>query len=164
MGFFNPPPPPLTFWSPEVLIATWGGSGLLKPAPGTWGSLAALPVAWGLVSIGGHPFLFLSTMLIFSAGLWSAEKYMAATGHHDASPIVIDEVAGQWIALLFSPLNIWAYLMAFCFFRLFDILKPWPIRWIDKSVGGAFGVMADDIAAGVAALAASWVLWKYILG
>lgn len=164
MAFFNPPPPPLRFWSAEVLLATWGGSGLLKPAPGTWGSLAALPIAWGILSIGGHPLLLMASALIFGAGLWSAQKYMAATGQHDASPIVIDEVAGQWIALLLSPLSIAAFLTAFGLFRLFDILKPWPIKWIDKSVDGAFGVMADDVAAGIAALGTNWILWTYVLG
>lgn len=163
MGFITPLPAPLRLLSPEVLIATWGGAGLLRPAPGTWGSLAALPFAWLAVAAGGPAFLLVLCLFVFGAGYWASHRYMSATGEHDASPIVIDEVVGQWLALLFSPLNIWAYLLAFVYFRLFDILKPWPIRWIDRSIEGAFGVMIDDVAAGLAALIFTWATWTYLL-
>lgn len=164
MNFVNPPPPPLRFASPEVLVATWGGVGLLKPAPGTWGSLAALPIAWGLMSIGGSFVLIVATIIVFTAGLWSAEAYMSATGEHDSSAIVIDEVVGQWIAVSLLPLNLVTFLLAFGLFRLFDILKPWPIRWLDRNVGGAFGVMIDDVAAGFAALLFGWFIATNFLG
>ena len=164
MGLITPLPAPLRFFSPEVLIATWGGAGLLRPAPGTWGSAAALPFAWLAVSVGGPTLLALLTVIVFAAGFWASDRYMSATGEHDASPIVVDEVVGQWLALLLSPLSIWAFLLAFAYFRLFDILKPWPIRWIDRSVSGAFGVMADDVAAGFVALLFSWATWTYLLG
>ena len=162
MRFFAPPPPPLTYFSPEVLIATWGGAGLLKPAPGTWGSFAALPVGWLVMAHGGAIGLALACVLVFGLGLWASAAYMSATGEHDASPIVVDEVVGQWLPLFVLPLNIWAYLLAFALFRLFDILKPWPIRWLDKSIDGAFGVMIDDVAAGLAAALFAWVIWAYV--
>ncbi len=139
--------------NPAVLLATWFGYGYLKPAPGTWGSLAALPFGAALYFGGGMPALVIGTMLIIIIGYWAAERYDRISGSHDSKEIVIDEVAGQWIALLpvcfFTGLNVKYIILSFILFRFFDITKPWPISRLDKKVSGPLGVMIDDIVAGV---------------
>lgn len=135
---------------PAVLAATWFGAGYLPKAPGTWGSLAALPFAWGLVAWGGAPALAGATVAVFIVGLWSSAIFMAKSGAHDPGAIVIDEVAGQWLVLLVAPLDPIYYAAGFALFRLFDIFKPWPISWADRNIQDAMGVMVDDILAGIA--------------
>ncbi|MCA8878451.1 MAG: phosphatidylglycerophosphatase A [Rhodobacteraceae bacterium] len=144
------------------LIATAGGVGLLRPAPGTWGSAAAIPVAWLLHGIGGFVLLASATLLVTLVGWWAARAEERATGSHDASEIVIDEVAGQWIALWPLSLGLshagvgpWLFpwpgwVGAFLAFRLLDIRKPGPVGWADRQPG-ATGVMLDDLIAGVLA-------------
>lgn len=134
---------------PAIFLASWLGSGFLKPAPGTWGSLAALPFGLALSYYSGITGLLLGIALIFIIGLWSAAIFEEQSGVHDDKRIVIDEVAGQWIALIPAAFNPLLILLAFISFRFFDILKPWPIGYIDKKVEGAFGVMFDDIIAGI---------------
>lgn len=158
--------------TPARLIATFGGVGELRPAPGTLGSLAALPVALILFLLGGPWLLIAATMLGFGIGLWAARIEIAATGNPDPSEVVIDEVVGQWIALLPVALGAWqagvgllalwpGWILAFALFRLFDIWKPGPIGTADRR-GDAMGLMMDDVLAGVAAgavvvlLAALW--------
>ena len=138
---------------PAFWLATWFGAGLMPKAPGTWGSLAALPCAWIILICPSPLALPLATLLVFGLGLWSSGIYLKKTAIHDPSSVVIDEVAGQWLALLplghvISPLQ---WLLAFALFRLFDVWKPWPIRLADRKIPGAFGVMFDDILAGGAA-------------
>ena len=141
------------------LIGTVGGVGYVRPAPGTWGSAAALPLAWGIHMLGGFPLLVIALILVFAAGWWATIQMTAGQADHDPSEIVVDEVAGQWIAIL--PLSIGAthvnaniltlwpgWISAFLLFRLFDILKPGPIGWADRR-GDALGVMLDDIIAGI---------------
>ncbi len=130
-------------------LASWFGSGFLKPAPGTWGSLAAIPFGIALFAIGGEQLLAVSAAIITIIGLWAAHKFDADMDGHDSKMIVIDEVAGQWIALIPAALNPLLILFAFIMFRFFDILKPWPINFIDKKIGGAAGVMFDDVLAGL---------------
>lgn len=141
------------------LIATFCYVGLMRPAPGTWGSLAALPVAWGLYVIGGVPLFVVATLAVFFIGWWATAQETAGKDDHDPSEIVIDEVAGQWIALLpvvigaahvgAPVLALWpGWIVAFLGFRLFDIWKPGPIGWADRR-GDALGVMLDDVIAGV---------------
>lgn len=162
MRFVAPLPHTLPFTHPAALLATWGGVGLLRPAPGTWGSLCALPFGWLAIATGGPGLLMMMIFIAFGAGLWAAHIYADASGEHDASSVVIDEVVGQWIALVLLPLSLWTFLLAFALFRAFDSVKPWPIRWLDKNVSGAFGVMIDDVAAGVAALAVAWAALFYL--
>lgn len=133
------------------------GSGLIRPAPGTWGSLAGLLIGWALLA-QENAFLILIglSLLVTIASVFVIDRIEKRTGVHDAPEIVIDEFVGQWIALL--PLSIASesltgVLAAFLLFRIFDIIKPWPIGWLDKRVSGGFGVMVDDIVAGfIAAL------------
>lgn len=153
-------------------IGTVFGVGYLRPAPGTWGSLAALPLGWALHQLGGFSLLILATGAVFILGLGVTDVLIRGRDDHDPSEIVIDEVAGQLIAL--APLS-WAagrmgidiialwpgWIAAFALFRLFDILKPGPAGWADRRAD-AVGVMLDDVIAGafaalgVIALAALW--------
>jgi len=141
-------------WLPSSLLATWFGSGLLPWAPGTWGSLAALP--FGLLA---------ASAAVFVLGLWAAQGYERVTAVKDPGAIVIDEVVGQWIALIPAGLNPLGVVLAFLFFRAFDIAKPWPVGWADRQLKGAFGIMADDVIAGVYAAAAVYaLLWFWERG
>ena len=139
------------FKNPAIILATWFGCGLMKPAPGTWGTLGALPFGVFMLVFGGWPALLAGVIIISAVGYWAAAKYEELSGTHDSSSIVIDEVAGMWIALLPAALNPISAALAFLLFRAFDILKPWPVGWADKKLPGALGVMADDILAGAIA-------------
>lgn len=138
----------LDFKNPATWVATWFGCGLMRPGPGTWGTIGGLPLGIVLLALGGKISLIIGILFIFALGLWASRKFEAMTGTHDNSMIVIDEVAGIMIALLGSTLSPLSIVLAFALFRFLDILKPWPIGWLDKKVGGAWGVMLDDVAAG----------------
>lgn len=133
---------------PSALLATWFGSGLLPKAPGTWGSLAALPFAWAIQSQGGQIALLVAAVLVFVIGIWASDRMAQELGIKDPGSIVIDEVAGQWLALAFVPLSIWSYVAGFILFRLADITKPWPASLADRRVAGGLGIMLDDVIAG----------------
>ncbi len=149
--------PPNPNWTPHALIATWFGAGLLPKAPGTWGSLAALPFAVLIVWLGGVWALSIATLLSFIVGVWASQRYADAIGRKDPGSVVIDEVAGQWLAIIPIAGNLWLYPVAFLTFRLFDITKPWPARNAEKLPGG-MGIMTDDIVAGVYAGILTWLL------
>ncbi|MBF0267227.1 MAG: phosphatidylglycerophosphatase A [Alphaproteobacteria bacterium] len=140
-------------------LATWFGVGKLKPAPGSWGSLAALPLAWGLSSLGGAAAIAMAALAVFLLGILASEIYRKAIEREDPSEVVIDEVAGQMLALALVPPDLLAYALGFLFFRGFDILKPGPIGWADRKIKGGLGIMLDDLMAGVAA-----GLLLYLLG
>ncbi|MFT4707238.1 MAG: phosphatidylglycerophosphatase A [Ascidiaceihabitans sp.] len=142
-----------------TIIGTVFGVGYIRPAPGTWGSLVALPWAWLLHVLGGFPILLLGVIAAFLKGWWATSKMTEGSDDHDPSEIVIDEVVGQWIALLPLSYAAWSndipvhvmwpgWIAAFALFRLFDIWKPWIIGWADRR-GDALGVMLDDVIAGV---------------
>lgn len=137
----------------DKLLATWFGSGLLPKAPGTWGSLAALPFAWLIQHYAGWPGLLAATALVFAVGVWAAGSYAGRGANPDPGEIVIDEVAGQWLAVLPAAGSLPLYVAGFLLFRLFDIWKPWPIRTVERKLKGGLGVMADDILAGLVAAA-----------
>jgi len=149
----NDPSPALDFKAPYTWLATWFGCGLINPAPGTWGSLGALPFGIAIFAFTGIWGLAIATILITIIGYWASDQFEKATNTHDNKMIVIDEVAGQWIALMpvfyFSGYNPTLIIAAFILFRIFDILKPWPVSFFDKKVKGAAGVMGDDIIAGL---------------
>ena len=149
-------------WLPSSLLATWFGAGLLPWAPGTWGSLAAVPCGVALFWLSGPFGLLLAAAAVFVVGLWAAQAYEKVAGVKDPGAIVIDEVAGQWIALIPAGLNPLAVALAFLLFRLFDVAKPWPVNWADRRLKGAFGIMADDIIAGLyAAAVLSGLRWLW---
>lgn len=138
----------LDFKNPAVWVATWFGCGLMRPGPGTWGTLGGLPLALIILALGGKLALIIAILALFPIGLWASKKFEEMTGTHDNSMIVIDEVVGIWITLLATTLSPLSILAAFALFRFFDILKPWPVSWLDNKVPGAWGVMLDDVAAG----------------
>lgn len=131
-----------------LLVATWGGSGLVPKAPGTMGTLAALPLAW--LGVWAGPAWHLALLVgVTGAGWWATDRICRRWQRHDPGEVVVDEVAGYLLATLALPLS-WPWLGgAFLLFRLLDIAKPWPIGWLDRRVPGAAGVMADDLAAGL---------------
>lgn len=152
----------LALTHPAALLATWFGVGLLPWAPGTWGSLAALPLVWlahvylGIWGVAG------GALVLFVIGWWAAAVYVGRSSNPDPGPVVIDEVAGQFLALtpvaLAEP-DIGLYILGFLLFRAADIGKPWPASWADQRVKGGFGVMLDD---GFAALYVALLLYGLI--
>ena len=137
----------LNMKSPSLWLATWFGCGLIKKAPGTWGTLGGLPFGLALLVFMGHPALIGAIVLLFYSGYRAAAKFEIMTGEHDSGAIVVDEVVGIWITLLAAPTSVIGILLAFLFFRFFDIFKPWPISYFDR-MPGAMGVMMDDVMAG----------------
>ena len=144
--------PALPFGHPAALFGTWFGAGLLPVAPGTWGSLAALPFAWAMMRTGGPLLLLVAAALATALGWWATARYLEATDVKDPGEVVIDEVAAQWLTLTIAdPAVWWQWALGFALFRLFDITKPWPANVIDRG-RGAFAVMADDTVAALYAL------------
>lgn len=148
------------FSSPSYWVSVWFGSGLLRPAPGTWGSLVSVSMAYAAYS-AGLPLTWALVAIVFVTlvGVFAINRVQAASKVHDAPEIVVDEVAGQWIAILplfYTSLTtsegVLIVSLAFIFFRIFDIWKPWPIGWVDKKLDGGLGVMLDDLIAGIIAL------------
>lgn len=154
-------PPGVRFWHPATLIATWFGTGLLPKLPGTWGSLAAVPVAWVIHRDFGPAALAAAAALAFLAGWWACERLRAAGAEGDPGVIVIDEVAGQWLALVVVPPDLLAYATGFALFRFFDIVKPWPVDWADEHIEGPLGIMVDDLLAGLYAAVGLYIISKY---
>ncbi len=140
-------PPGLRFCDPAALMSTWFGTGLLPKAPGTWGSLAALPVAWVIVERFGSLTLVAVALAVFLVGLWAVKIHLGHSQDKDPSVIVIDEVAGQLLAVAPAGLDPLAFGLGFILFRIFDVMKPWPIGALERGLDGALGVMADDVAA-----------------
>jgi phosphatidylglycerophosphatase A len=148
-------------------VATFFGFGLLKPAPGTWGSLAAM-LLWAAYAMGTHPAFWTLTyallagiVLSVAIGIPAATIAARESGRKDPGFVVIDEVAGQWIALLGSPGDWKHALIALALFRLFDITKPFPARQLESLPEG-WGIVFDDVAAGlyawgVASLLRLWI-------
>lgn len=131
-----------------TLLATVFGVGYSPVMPGTMGTLAAVPLAYAVMG-GGAPALWATTAAVAAAGTWAAGRYCQLTGKHDNQCIVIDEVAGYLLTLSLVPRTAANLGLGFILFRLLDIAKPWPIRLVDRRVHGGFGVMADDLLAGL---------------
>ncbi|UXY17165.1 phosphatidylglycerophosphatase A [Chitiniphilus purpureus] len=148
---------------PAHLLALGFGSGLAARAPGTWGTLLALPL-YGLLSLLLSPEqIALFCLPAFAVGCWAAERTGRALGVHDHAGIVIDEIVATWLVLTIVPASVTGWLAAFVAFRLFDIAKPWPIRWFDRKVHGGFGVMFDDLLAGGYTMLALWWLRPWLM-
>jgi phosphatidylglycerophosphatase A len=135
---------------PVLALATWGGVGFLPGAPGTWGTLTALPLWWALAHLGPWGY-GLGTSAVLLAGWWAAGPAQDYLGRADHPAIVIDEVAGLLITLAAVPLSWAAAAAGFMLFRTLDILKPPPIRWFCAGESGGLEVMVDDVVAGVLA-------------
>ena len=129
-------------------IATVGFAGRSPKAPGTVGALAALPVAM-LMADSHVATKIVVVIAVFALGTWASQTYAAATGKADPQEVVVDELAGCLLALIFVPWSFGWVLLAFVLFRAFDILKPGPIRWAEKKLSGGWGIMGDDLVAGL---------------
>ncbi len=133
---------------PVHFLAFGFGSGLAAKAPGTWGTLAALPL-WYALQLLPLPLYGAVLVLAFVIGIYLCGATARHLGVHDHGGIVWDEFVGLWIALAAVPAQ-WPWVLAgFALFRLFDIWKPWPIRLLDRKVHGGFGIMIDDVIAGI---------------
>lgn len=136
--------------SPTLMLAFGFGSGLSPKAPGTMGTLAAIPL-WLLLAqlpLASYLMVVLVSAII---GVYICGAAAKTLGVHDHGGIVWDEFVGFWIAMAALPVTWTSVILGFVLFRLFDILKPWPISWLDKKVSGGFGIMIDDVIAGLAA-------------
>ena len=132
---------------PAHFLALGFGAGLASKAPGTWGTLVALPFYLLAMWLGGITAVLVAAVLFFFVGIWASARTGRALGVADHGGIVIDEIAGFLLVLAFTPAN-WPWVaVAFLLFRLFDIAKPWPIYLADKHIKGGFGVMFDDVLA-----------------
>lgn len=146
---------------PAHWLALGFGAGLMKKAPGTWGSVVGALLFVPLLAL---PLWAYVVVLVAAAvlGVYVCDKSARDWGVHDHGAIVWDEVVGMGITLIALPLSLGAAVLAFAMFRLFDIWKPWPVSILDKELEGGFGIMADDMAAGVLAAIASYLVWSLI--
>lgn len=148
----------INIWRNPIYFLAFGfGSGKLPFAPGTWGTLAAIPIYLVIQDIPLSLYLLiLALACIF--GILLCDVTEKAIGVHDHPGIVWDEICGYLLTMFAAPLG-WPWVvMGFIFFRIFDIWKPWPIGWLDKKVAGGLGVMVDDLVAGVYA----WIVLEAI--
>lgn len=144
---------------PSIFLATGFGSGLFPVAPGTVGSLAALLIYF---SVGTQTLLYLAVIAVaFFAGIWICDAATSIIGTHDHSSIVWDEFVGMWITLIWVPISLKTLVLGFLLFRLFDVLKPFPIGWLDQRIHGGLGIMLDDVLAGVFAWLSLQLILKY---
>jgi phosphatidylglycerophosphatase A len=149
------------------VVGTWFGAGLLKPGPGTYGSIAALLLWYGAAHAlrAGLANLAIGTaiaaVLVTLVGIAAATRVAREAGREDPGFVVVDEVAGQWIALIGMRPDWRHALLALLLFRLFDIWKPWPIRRLEALPEGT-GIMLDDVAAGVLALICGLILSQWM--
>lgn len=158
----NKSPIPHTVWTNPIHFLAFGfGAGTLPWVPGTWGTLMAIPL---YLLIRDLPLLAYGIILlaVILAGIWFCDVAERATGVPDHSGIVWDEIAGYLLTMFAAPHHIWAILLGFVLFRIFDIWKPWPIGWLDSHISGGLGVMVDDLLAAVYAGIALQVLVRFL--
>jgi phosphatidylglycerophosphatase A len=158
-----PRPDPSLLADPGHLLAFGFGTGLAPVAPGTFGTLAGLPIVllWWWADAG--LIIQAATLaILIPLGIWTSARAATALGVHDHGAIVVDEIAGIALTFVLVPPSIGALVAGFALFRLFDIVKPWPISWLDRHVHGGLGIMADDVVAGVAACACLHLLLPWL--
>jgi phosphatidylglycerophosphatase A len=141
-----------TLSDPIQFLALGFGSGLAPKAPGTFGTIAAIPLLMLCVSLTVTQYAVLVVVMSL-IGIYLCGYAAKAAGVHDHPAIVWDEIVGLFITMFMIPLTWQTLVVGFILFRLFDIVKPWPISWLDKHCHGGFGIMIDDVVAGLAALA-----------
>lgn len=132
----------------HLLLATWFGAGFIPLAPGTWGSLFGLPIPWLFCRLDPTTTVCLLALFVLIA-VWVSGKAGTILHNSDPSQVVIDEVVGLTVALLGFHCTPALFVCGFVLFRFFDILKPFPIRHIERRFKGGVGIVADDVAAGV---------------
>ncbi|QEH49511.1 phosphatidylglycerophosphatase A family protein [Aggregatibacter actinomycetemcomitans] len=149
--------------NPIHFFALGFGSGLLRPAPGTWGSLVGVILGALLLPVLGAKTFFILTALCFFIGIWLCERTSHDMGVHDHGSIVWDEIVAVFLVLLAVPqVSLLWCAIAFVTFRLFDILKPYPIRYFDEKLTNGFGIMVDDILAAGYSIVVIFVLAHFI--
>ena len=154
-----------TLSNPVHFLALGFGSGLIKPAPGTWGTLSAVPLYLGLLMfMSSSSVEYMAVIVVsFIIGVYLCGKTAKDVGVHDHGAIVWDEIVGFLITMAFVPL-IWPnVVLGFLLFRFFDIIKPWPIKLLDQHVDGGFGIMIDDVLAGIFAWALLMLAQPYLI-
>jgi len=144
--------------NPIHFLALGFGSGLLPKAPGTYGTLAAIPIYLLLANLSIN-FYLLIVIIMSLAGIYICGKAAKDSGVHDHGAIVWDEIVGYLITMFMMPTTWQSIVVGFILFRIFDIFKPWPISFVDKNLHGGLGIMVDDILAGLAALACMYFLF-----
>lgn len=149
------------FSHPAHFLAFGFGAGLMHKAPGTWGTIVAFPI-FAIANLGGTYAVMAAAAIFFVVGIWAANVAGRALGVADHGGIVIDEIAAFLLVLAFTPVHFFWLLTAFLLFRLFDIWKPWPIRWADRRIKGGFGVMFDDLLAAGFTIAVLLLLRSWI--
>lgn len=155
----NNPLKKISLLNPVHLLAVGFGSGLIHPAPGTWGSLAGTFIGVILLALLGTKTFLILTALCFALGCYLCQKTADDMGVHDHGTIVWDEFVGIFIVLASVPELSWQWiLMAFVLFRFFDILKPYPIRYFDEKLKSGFGIMVDDVLAAIYAVIVVFVI------
>ncbi len=151
------------FKNPIYFFAFGFGSGLSPVAPGTIGTLAAIPLYWGLSQFRWSIYIGV-TIIAFIVGVCLCDKVSRDLGKHDYKGIVWDEIVGYWLTMLMIPKGLGWTIAGFVLFRLFDIWKPEPIRWVDKRVQGGLGIMLDDVLAAIPAWIILQLIYTYIYG
>lgn len=146
---------------PIQFLALGFGSGLAPKAPGTFGTVAAIPIFWLMADLSMLNYVLLTTLMGI-IGIFICDYSAKAAQVHDHPAIVWDEIVGYLITMFLVPLSFVNILVGFVFFRIFDILKPWPISWIDRKVKGGFGIMIDDVVAGLMAFACMQVFIRFV--
>ena len=131
----------------SLTLSTWFGTGLLPVAPGTFGTIAAVPLVFGLACLGIVPGVFIIAMVV-AVAIWTSDRSRKLLGNNDPSEVVIDEVAGFLLTMFLLPLSWLTLGLGFILFRIFDIFKPYPIKQAEKLRGG-MGIVMDDLVAGI---------------
>lgn len=155
----------VTLSNPDHFFGLGFGAGLVPMMPGTFGSLAAIPLLIAMSYLSLFWFLFVTAISIV-LGIRFCQKTSDALGLHDHGAIVWDEIAGMMVVFIAVPIDFISLLIGFLLFRFFDILKPWPIRMFDRKIHGGFGIMLDDIVAGAMTclclhliIYTQWLVW-----
>ncbi len=152
MRDYTAQPVPRSVWEkPSHFIAFGFGSGAVPFAPGTFGTLMAIPFYLAMQSLSHNMYLFL-VILITLASMWLCNKVTQEINIHDHSGMCLDEIVGYLVTMYAAPHGLIWIILGFLFFRLFDIWKPWPINYIDKQVSGGIGIILDDVLAGIYSL------------
>lgn len=145
-------------YNPIHLLAFGFGSGLAPKAPGTAGTLVAILPFYFLSQLNLNVYILLLFIAIV-VGVYICHKTSEDLGVHDHSGIVWDEFCGFWLTMIAIPVSLMTVILGFVLFRIFDIVKPWPINWLDKKVKGGFGIMIDDLIAAIYA----WIILQSLL-
>ncbi|MCX7552400.1 phosphatidylglycerophosphatase A [Marinicella sp. S1101] len=146
--------------TPTGFLAFGFGSGLAPKAPGTFGTLAAIPLYLLMMGLS-WPYYLLMLVVTFVAGVYICEQASKNLGVHDHGGIVWDEFVGFWLTMFLIPWHWQWLLLGFVLFRFFDIIKPFPIKWLDQHVKGGFGIMIDDVIAGLYAWLILYLIVSY---